>query len=233
MTHSTYYLNNWLYFATKDIGRIGKHRIEVEITAHYERAYRVALDGGHPEEEAKTMSLQSLGDAHEAQKRFYKTQLSTKDEEFINQYVKMHKFPILNLLLISLMSVLTVSNVAFFNIYIDPFDLVNHPYVMLSMLLYGAVLCWSQRRLFRGHVRNMIGHELMFLALCLSMFFPEPSQSNILLWANLSAALFLTTFFYFVRWRPMLSILRKAPKQLSEEELNLLPNVNIFGKEIS
>lgn len=70
----------WLSIATRDIGRLGKERIETEITQHYDEAYRAALDSGHSDDEAKAIAVDSFGDAELAQKRFRKLYL-TKIQE--------------------------------------------------------------------------------------------------------------------------------------------------------
>ena len=80
-------LETWLKDATQGLGHWAKHRIETEITAHYEKAYQVALGKGHAEEDAKVVALESLGDAEEARARFRKTELTEKEEAKLSKWL--------------------------------------------------------------------------------------------------------------------------------------------------
>ena len=220
-------LETWLKDATQGLGHWAKHRIETEITAHYEKAYQVALGKGHAEEDAKVVALESLGDAEEARARFKKTHLSMREERHLNSYMNMFKYRVAYL---SLMAFYLIYFVAYVGLD-QPYGL-GYPYAMPLMMLCFGVFYRGQYRLFRGHIRNIFGFELMSLLVVVSMLlWPKytGAYDDPLIMLNIFLALLLMAAHYLVNWRTTLSIMRKMPKHLSEEDVRLLLALNKKG----
>jgi hypothetical protein len=216
-------LQQWLNTATQDIGLLGKQRIESEITAHWERALQVAIENGHSEEEARAIALEFLGDANEAQKRFSKTHLTRFEEHTLNGYMSVRKRPLFYLFMTAV-EVATFGAIIYF-LAPDLFFVLNNPYFMFSLVVYGALVCWSQRRISQGHTRYLLEGELKNLSVMI-IFIPHVFTGLAqVLYALLMGFIFISIM-YFRYWKRFtLPLLRKAPKQLSEEEMNLLHEV--------
>ena len=199
------YLKLWLTIATRDIGRLGKQRIEAEITQHYEEAYHAVLDEGLSNDEIGFLAVEVLGDPGTAQKRFRKQYLTTKEEISLGRDLLHRKYNIC-LFLVSF-SIIPLPMLWYFGIPVG---------IQLVWIVTFIGFLWSQWYFNKGDMRqHLIFDQLQNVSfMCL---ISGPLLSNVPLFSGS----ILMSWYLVLYMRPLyksIRLARKLPKQLSDEE---------------
>ena len=215
-------LKIWLVIATRDIGRLGKQRIETEIMQHFEEAYHAALEDGLSASNAETRALESLGDADEAKKQFRKLHLTQDDEAVwglkIRRALRYHPaWSILRLAMACFMSYFMIWSGDLFQIMMS-----------FMFFLWGAENIWEHRYLSKRMPQKAfifgplftMGLSLVYLPLGFFMFRVEFMSLNPWM-QTLLIVLCSSTLLLLPKG---LRDARKLPKQLSEKEMAILQN---------
>ena len=223
MIHSTSLLQNWLNSATLGIGRIGKHRIESEISAHYEQAYREALDAGYTENEAETNAVNALGNPEKARKGFRKTHLSKREEEHYSWqvrdiYKKEHRWAWL--WICWGIAILIIFRPTLSSLNEDLFINIMLPYVLIFE--FGLNVIWKYRYLEQRQLRKAF---LLPCFLSTVIVYPMMTAWIISFMGSSEGAwkiVGLISILMTLRIVKDIRIFRKVPKEVSNDEMYIL-----------
>lgn len=179
-------LPDWLAIATRKLTDASKHRIQMEIEAHYAEAVGAQRADGQSESDAQASALAQLGDAHATAKRFRKRHLTEREEERLkaaDRYGRSIWFLLLNYAMFWLFS-FTLPK---------PFTHAGNPWLYLTVQSVffivipttGFVVARrrnmkANRHLLWVNVSMELGLSLYFYLMCLSVTQTKSTAFNVL-----------------------------------------------------
>lgn len=218
-------LQHWLDTATKGIGRLGRQRIEAEITAHYDEAHHSALDNGLSAFEAEASALKVLGDPDKARKKLSKKHLSQSEESTISYQLMRYRHPFNDSWAVLCLFIILPTLFYFMNGMSIPNSIL---FISAAISLYlGATIFWIKRRFAQDTVRytmlSFCSIRLIWTTFLVSLLWYSISRFGLDFVTPIYLYLALYDLHGFFKG---LKIYRKLPKQLSEEDVDILRNLN-------